>query len=78
MGFCAAQHQVRCSIFATKLLQEISTFSNHNPVSNSDMIKPTLCRMDDAAQAEIAATITQRLYGDFALREATGSAQCSE
>ena len=37
-----------------------------------------LCRMDDAAQAEIAATITQRLYGDFALREATGSAQCSE
>ena len=34
--------------------------------------------MDDAAQAEIAATITQRLYGDFALKETTRSNQCSE
>ena len=37
-----------------------------------------LCRMDDATQAEIAATITQRLYGEFALKEAMGSSHCSE
>ena len=34
--------------------------------------------MDDAAQAEIAATITQRLYGEFALKETIGSSQCSK
>ena len=34
--------------------------------------------MDDAAQAEIAAAITQRLYGEFALKEDLGSTQCSK